>query len=139
MEKLITAITGSSLTLHWQLHTSCCSASINLKWPATVPAQFNAKELKLVKKKVLKKLCKCCRGVHGFKIVQLGGQLAPPFLQISLFIFFSLYVFLYINIYIYTHHSICVCVCVCAYMHKRPRNVGIPELNFSYHLFIRGL
>lgn len=49
MEELVTAVTASSLTVHWQLHTSCSSASINLKWPVTLPAQFNTKKLKLVK------------------------------------------------------------------------------------------
>lgn len=128
MEKLITAITGSSLTLHWQLHTSCCSASINLKWPATVPAQFNTKKLKLVKKKVLKILCKV---VHDFNTV-LSTPWKTHCSSISTdfsFFFVCVYVFLYLY----------MCVCVCAYMHKHPRNVDVSELNFSYHLFIFGL
>lgn len=67
MEELITAITASSLTLHWQLHTSCSSASTNLKWPVMLPAQFNTKKLKLVKEGK-EKICKCYKGVYVLKI-----------------------------------------------------------------------
>jgi len=49
VEEPVITITASSLTLHCQLHTSFSSASIDLKWPVTLPAQFNTKKLKIVK------------------------------------------------------------------------------------------
>lgn len=106
MEELITAITASSLTLHWQLHTSCSSASTNLKWPVTLPAQFNTKKLKLVKESKEKNM----QVLQGSLCLE---DISQYILEETLLLLSCRFLFL-----LYTKTK---------EMHKHPRNVGIPE------------